>query len=157
MKLKALPFITLAVAVLLIGCGKSDADLQKAAMDKLTAAHVTGVTVVVNDGVATLTGEVADNAVKTSAEASARVEGVKSVTSNITIKPPPVSPAADPMLKAKLDDELKQAGCTGIRIETREGTVTASGSVPDAKYAECVFIISRSGLGKLDNQIVMGK
>ena len=48
--------------------GKSDADLQKAASDKLAADKVAGVTVSVKDGVATLTGEVGDQTVKAKAE-----------------------------------------------------------------------------------------
>ena len=60
MKLKIFTIFTLAVALFLSACGgKSDADLQKAASDKLAADKVAGVTVAVKDGVATLTGEVA--------------------------------------------------------------------------------------------------
>ena len=46
MKVKIFTVMTLAVALFLSACGKSDADLQKAATDKLTADKVTGVTVV---------------------------------------------------------------------------------------------------------------
>ena len=73
MKIKALTLLTLALALFMSACGKSDADLQKAVQDKLAADKVTGVTVAVKDGVATLTGEVADITVKTNAEASAKV------------------------------------------------------------------------------------
>ena len=150
----------LAVALFMSACGKSDADLTKAATDKLTADKVTGVTVTVKDGVATLSGDVIES-VKTKAEASVKsVEGIKSVdASKITVKalPTPVPPPADPMLKGKLDEALKKAGCTGITIETHEGTVTATGTVPDAKYGPCIQIINQSGLGKLDNKLVKGK
>lgn len=64
MKVKLLTILTLAVALFMIGCGKSDADLTKAVNDKLTGEKITGVTVTVKDGVATLTGEVADITVK---------------------------------------------------------------------------------------------
>lgn len=160
MKVKVFTILTLAIALFLSACGKSDADLQKAATDKLAADKVTGVTVAVKDGVATLTGEVADITVKNKAAASVKaVEGIKSVTDSTTTKPlpPPPPPPADPMLKGKLDEALKKAGCTGITIATKDGTVTATGTVPDAKYGECVQIINQSGLGKLDNQIVKGK
>ncbi len=159
MKIKYLTVLTLAVAIFMSACGKSDADLQKAATDKLTADKVTGVTVVVKGGVATLTGEVENITVKTKAESSAKVEGIKSVVNNITLKPlpPPPTPPADPMLKGTLDENLKKAGCTGVTIEVKDGTVTAAGTVPEAKYVECVQIISQSGLGKMDNKIVKGK
>ncbi len=72
MKAKYLTVLTLAIALFASACGKSDADLTKAATDKLAADKVTGVTVKVEKGVATLTGEVADAAVKSKAEASVK-------------------------------------------------------------------------------------
>ena len=96
MKIKFLTILSIAIAMFAVACGKSDADLQKAVQDKLTADKVTGVTVVVKDGVATLSGEVADITVKSKAEASAKtVEGIKSVTNDVKTKPLPVAtPAA---------------------------------------------------------------
>ena len=83
MKIKFITVFTIAIALVLSACGKSDADLQKAVTEKLTAASVTGVTVAVKDGVATLTGEVADAAAKKKAEdtelESAGHEGVEHV------------------------------------------------------------------------------
>jgi osmotically-inducible protein OsmY len=67
----------LVLSVVLAACGKSDADVQKAVQAKLTADGVTGVTAAVKDGVATLSGEVADITVKNKAEGSAKgVDGV---------------------------------------------------------------------------------
>jgi hypothetical protein len=161
MNFKLIAVLLVAVALLLSACGKGDADLQKAANDKLAADKIVGATATVKDGVATLSGEVADITVKTKAEASVRsVEGIKSVTNNITLKPLPTpSPAPpDPMLKGKLDESLKKAGCTGVNIEVKDGHVTATGTVPEAKYGECIQIINQSDLGKFDNnQIVKGK
>ena len=159
MKIKFLTVFSLAVVLLMSACGKSDADLQKAASDKLKADNVQGVTVTVKDGVATLTGEVADITVKNKAEASAKVDGVKSVTNNLTLKPlpTPVPPPADPMLKGKVEESLKKAGCTGATVEVAGGTVTLKGTVPDAKFAECVQAANQSGAGKVDNQLVKGK
>ncbi|MEJ7623268.1 MAG: BON domain-containing protein [Pyrinomonadaceae bacterium] len=160
MKVKALTILTLAVALFIVACGKSDADITKAVNDKLTAEKVTGVTASVKDGVASLSGEVADITVKNRAETAAKTaEGVKSVTNNLTLKPLPTpAPApADPMLKGKVDESLKKAGCTGVTLAVADGTVTATGTVPDAKYTECIQIINQSGLGKLDNKIVKGK
>jgi osmotically-inducible protein OsmY len=147
--------------VLLAGaCGKKDADIQKAAQDKLTADNVSGVSVAVKDGVATLTGEVADITVKNKAESSVKgVEGVKSVTNNVTLRPlpTPVPPPADPMLKGKVDEALKKAGCTGATVEVQGGTVTLRGTVPEAKFAECVQAAQQSGAGKVENMLQKGK
>jgi len=160
MKVKLLIVLSLAVVALMSACGKSDADLQKAVATKLAADNVTGVTATVKDGVATLTGEVADITVKNKAAASARtVEGIKSVTDNTTMRPvpTPVPAPADPMLQGKVEEDLKKAGCTGAIVTIASGTVTLTGTVPDAKYAECVKVVSESGAGKLDNKLVRGK
>ena len=157
MKIKFITVLSLAVVLLAAACGKSDADIQKAVADKLAADKVTGVTVAVKDGVASLSGEVADITVKNKAEASAKgVEGVKSVdVSKVTLKPLPTpAPApADPMLKGKVEENLKKAGCTGATVEIANGVVTLSGTVPDAKFAECVKVVNESGAGKLQNRL----
>lgn len=160
MKTKYLALITITAALLLSACGKSDADLQKAASDRLTADKVTGVTVAVKDGVATLTGEVADATVKSKAEASVKaVEGIKSVNNSITTKPLPTPPPAapDPMLQGKAEEALKKAGCTGATVATVNGKITITGSVPEAKYTTCMQAISGLGAAGIDNQLQKSK
>jgi osmotically-inducible protein OsmY len=162
MKVKFLTVLTLTFLALLAACGgKSDEDLQKAVASKLASDNVTGVTVAVTDGAATLTGEVTDVTVRNKAESSAKgVEGIKSVdASGIRLRPvpTPVAAPADPMLKGKVEENLKKAGCTGATVEIASGTVTLSGTVPDAKYAECIKVVNESGAGKLNNQLQKGK
>ncbi len=160
MKIKLFTVLTLAVALFLSACGKSDADLTKAATDKLTADKVTGVTVAVKDGVATLSGEVADITVKSKAETSVKtVEGIKSVTNSITLKalPPAAPPPADPMLKGKVEEALKKAGCTGVTVTTANGKITLSGTVPDAKYTTCFQAASQAGGAGIENDLKKGK
>ena len=159
MKVRFLTILMLAFAVMAAACGKSDADLATAVNDKLKADGVTGVTASVKDGVATLTGEVADITVKTKAEASAKtVDGVKSVTNNVTTKPIPVAtPAApDPALTGKITENLKKAGCTGANVSVSGGKVTVTGTVPSTKYAECIQVIQQSGITGIDNQLQKG-
>lgn len=159
MKVKFFTVLMLAMALFMSACGKSDADLTKAATDKLAADKVTGVTVAVKDGVATLTGEVADQAVKAKAEATVKaVEGIKSVTNNCTLKPLPVAtPAApDPALTGKITEDLKKAGCTGATVAVTNGKVTVTGEVPAAKYATCIQTIQQSGITGIDNQLKKG-
>jgi hyperosmotically inducible periplasmic protein len=160
MKIKFITVLTLAVALFMSACGKSDADLTKAATDKLTADKVMGVTVAVKDGVATLTGEVVDQTVKSKAEASVKaVEGIKSVTNNCTLKPLPVATpaAADPALTGKITEDLKKAGCIpGASVAVTNGKVTVTGEVPAAKYATCIQTIQQSGITGIDNQLKKG-
>lgn len=160
MKVKFLTVLSLMFVLLAGACGKKDADIQKAAQDKLTADNVTGVTVAVKDGVATLSGEVADITVKNKAEGSVKgVEGVKSVTNNISLRALPTAapPPADPMLKGKVEEALKKAGCTGATVEVSGGAVTLRGTVPEAKFAECVQAAQQSGAGKVENMLQKGK
>jgi osmotically-inducible protein OsmY len=159
MKGKILTILSLAIVMAIAACGgKSDADLQKAVQDKLATERITGVTVAVKDGVATLGGEVADITVKNRAGTAANVEGIKSVQNNITLKPlpTPVPPPADPALKGKVDEALRKAGCTGAVATIADGTVTLTGTVPSAKYAECIQVVNESGAGKLNNQLQRG-
>lgn len=161
MKIGFLAIFTIVIALFMSACGgKSDADLQKAVQDKLTAEKVSGVTVAVKDGVATLTGEVADAAAKKKAEDSAKtVEGIKSVVNSTTTKPIPVATpaAADPALTGKITEDLKKAGCTGASVSVNSGKVTVTGEVAAAKYAECVQVIMQSGITGIDNQLKKGK
>lgn len=159
MKIKFLTVLSIAIALFISSCGKSDADLQKAVQDKLTADNVTGVTVAVKDGVATLTGEVADVTVKSKAETSAKaVEGIKSVTNSLTTKPLPAATpaAADPALTGKITEDLKKAGCEGASVTVVGGKVTVTGTVPKAKYTTCIQTIQQSGITGIDNQLKQG-
>src|SRR5688572_5441537 len=101
-KLLMLLLVTSMSSMVLTSCkGPSDADLQTSVNEKITANA--GVTASVADGVVTLSGECADPACKSSAEASAKgVKGVKSVVNNITIAPPPAP------VTITADDPLKQ-------------------------------------------------
>lgn len=159
MRIKFLTVLSIAIALFIGACGKSDADLTKAVNDRLAADKVTGVTASVKDGVATLTGEVADITVKTKAEASAKaVEGIKSVTNSLTTRPLPVATpaAADPALTGKITEDLKKAGCDGASVSVVGGKVTVTGTVPSAKYTTCIQTIQQSGITGIDNQLKKG-
>ncbi len=146
----------LAVALFMSACGKSDADLTKAATDKLTADKVTGVTVAVKDGVATLTGEVADQLVKAKAETSVKaVEGIKSVTNNCTLKPlpPPPPPSPDKTLEGTINESLKKKSITGITVTVSDGEVTLSGIAPKAKWPDIMMAANEAKPKKVINKI----
>jgi len=155
MKIKAFTLLTLAVALFISACGKSDADLTKAVQDKLTADKVTGVTVAVKDGVATLTGEVADITVKNKAEASAKVEGIKSVDNKLTLKPVPTPPPPSPdmMLQGTINEGLKKKGITGVTVAVANGEVTLSGTVDKAKVAEVMMVAQETKPKKVINNL----
>jgi hyperosmotically inducible protein len=130
MKVKFWTILMLAAALFMSACGKSDADLQKAATDKLAAEKVAGVNVTVKDGVATLTGEVADITVKNKAEAAVKgVEGIKSVNATLKALPPPPPPSEDQMLEGKINENLKKISIDNIKVVATNGEVTLNGEV----------------------------
>jgi len=156
MKIKFLTITALISALLLAGCwGKSDADLAKSASDAVKAdATTSGVTVEVKDGVATIKGEVADDAAKAKAETLAKVEGIKSVKNEVTVKAPaPAASAADPELKTKVEEALKKKGCDGATVEVADGVATLRGSVAKGKMGECVMAANEAKPRKVENQL----
>jgi osmotically-inducible protein OsmY len=156
MNLKIYAVLALAIALFVSACGKSDADLQKAASDKLAADKVSGVTVAVKDGVATLSGEVADVTVKTKANASVKsVEGIKSVTDNTTLKPLPTPepPSPDKMIEGTVNEALKKKNITGVTVSVKDGEVTLSGTVDKAKVAEVMMAANEAKPKKVINNL----
>ena len=159
MKPRFFTVLALAVALFASACGgKSDADIQKAANEKLANDKISGITASVKDGAATLTGDVKDITLKSKAEASVKsVDGVKSVTDNINvITPPATPPPADPMLKGRVNEALKKAGCTGATATINNGVVTLTGTVPEAKYNTCFQAINGTGAAGVENQLQKG-
>lgn len=153
--------LCLAMAFTLVACGgKSDADLQKAA-ETAVKAKVPTATVTVKDGVATITGVANDAAAKTAAEAAAKVEGIKSVTNNMTVATPtPVAQMAsgdDTKVKTAIEDNWKKAGCTGATVTVKDGTATGIGTVPKGKLATCVQAAQEAKPGKFDNKLAEAK
>jgi hyperosmotically inducible periplasmic protein len=139
MKVKVFTILMLATALFLSACGKSDADVAKAANDRLAAENVAGATVAVNNGVATITGEAADAAVRSRAETTVKgVDGVKSVTNNMTVKPAPTPPpvADDTMIEGMILEGIKKRGIDGVTVEVRDGEVTLSGKVAKDKVQD---------------------
>ena len=142
MKVKVLTILTLAIALFVGACGgKSDADITKAA----------------TDGVATLTGEVADVTVKSRAEAAIKsVEGVKSVTNNTTTKPLP-TPAPvvmdDKEMEGRIDAIMKKRGVEGVTVSVKDGEVTLSGKVAKEKVADAMMSANEINPKKVINNL----
>ena len=161
MKIKIFTILALSAALFLSACGgKSDADLQKLAQDKLAAEKITGVNVAVKDGIATLTGEVADIAVRGKAEASVKgVEGIKQVTNNASVKPPPPPPAeppqSDPMIKGVVEEGIKKLGLSGITVAVANAEVTLTGTVPKDRLAEVMKVAMEADIKKVNNKMTV--
>ena len=159
MKVKLFTILMLAAALFLSACGKSDADLQKAANDKLVAEKVAGVTVAVKDGVATLTGEVADITVKNKAEAAIKgVEGIKSVTNNTTLKPLPTPPpvtSEDDMLRGKVMENIKKLNIDTVKADVKDGEIILLGEVSKADLAKVMQAANEAKGKKVTNKLTV--
>ncbi len=135
----------LALTVAFTSCKPKDADIEKAVQAKET----TGITVSVKDGVATLTGEVADNAAKAKAVELAKAEkGVKDVVNNLTVPapvavtPPPASMTTpmDAGAMQKVSDGLKDI--KGITVDFAGDKAVISGEVTSANRMKIMQILA---------------
>ncbi|MER3430077.1 MAG: hypothetical protein C4325_09180 [Blastocatellia bacterium] len=132
MKRKIIYLWLFSVVLFAAACGKSDAELTKKVNEKLAAEKISGISVSVNSGVATLNGEVADITVKNKAESVAKsVEGIKSVDNKLTTKPLPTPepPSPDKILEGQINESIKKLGISGVTVTVVNGEVTLTGEV----------------------------
>jgi len=144
--------ITLCLAI--AACGPSDADI-KAEADKAIAG-VQGATVDVASGVATISGQVANEAAKTTAETAVKgVKGVKSVVDNATVAPPPVVISADDSLKTNVAAALK--AYPTLTADVKDGVVTLTGDVKKADLPKVMQAVSALHPKKIENKATVKK
>jgi len=141
----------LALCVAVAACGPKDADIQADA-DKAIAA-TPGMTVAVASGVATISGQAADESAKTAAEGAVKaVKGVKSVVNNATVAPPPapVVISADDSLKTNVTAALKDYPTLTATVQG--GVVTLTGTVQKAALPKVMQALSALHPKKIDNK-----
>lgn len=147
--------VVLTLAFAFMACGPKDADVKAAAEKALSG--VSGVTVAVTDGVATLSGQFADDAAKTAAEVTVKaVAGVKSVVDNATVAPPPppvISP--DDALKASVSAALKNFAT--VMADVKDGVVTLTGEIKKADMPKMMQALSALHPKKIDNKVTVRK
>lgn len=126
--------LILALGVGITSCNQvKDADIQSTAQGLLNAnPELTGVTVAVQNKVATLTGTVSDDSAKAYAETVvAGVKNVKSVVNQLDVVPPaPDYAALDSSIKAALPDVLKDHGTVTATVQ--DGVVTLNGEIKES-------------------------
>ena len=125
--------IFLSASVLFFSCKPKDSEIHANINQKFAATpECTGATATVSDGVATLTGEVKDDACKNMAGTTAEgIKGVKSVVNNLTTTPPPPPPAPavnpDAALTQGVTDATKDFPT--VKAEVNNGEITLTGSI----------------------------
>ena len=137
--MKKFSLLSVLMLIITLGIGVtscknvSDADIQNAVQEALAAnPELSGVTVTVQDKVATLTGVVQDESVKTFAESTvAGVENVNSVINELEVVPPaPDFSALDAVINAGLEDALKDHGTVTAIVQ--DGVITLEGEIKES-------------------------
>ena len=149
----------LSSSVLLFSCGPKDSDIQAKITEQFAASpDLMGASATVDNGVATLTGEVKDDAAKTKAETSAKdIKGVKSVVNNLTVMPPPPPPP----VTVNPDSELTQ-GVTDatkdfptVTATVNNGEITLTGSIKRADLTKLMQSLNTLKPSKINNQLTI--
>lgn len=154
---RLLSVATLSFAMMLAACAPKDADI-KADVDKAIAG-VSGVTVDVTGGVATISGQFADEAARASTEATVKgVKGVKSVVDNATVTPPPPPPVV-----MSPDDSLKTLAMAALKdystlvADVKDGVVTLTGEIKRSDLPKAMQALSALNPKKIENKAKVTK
>jgi osmotically-inducible protein OsmY len=111
--------------------------------------------------VVTLSGEVADEATKTSAETSVRdIKGVKSVVNNITVKKveevaSPVVINSDDALRNSLDSVFSIKKIRGVNVSIDNGVVTLTGAVKRVDLTKVIQAANEARPKKVINKLTI--
>ena len=149
-----------AMALFLAACTPSDEKIAEEVKTKLTALSP-AINATVNNGVATLTGQVVDEATKAAAETAIQnVKGLKSVVNNLTVTPPP-EPAPmvvinpDDTLRKGLDSVFSVKSIKGVTATVNDGVVTLTGTVKRSDLQKVMQAANELKPKKVVNQLTI--
>lgn len=143
----------IALSLVFVACGPKDADIQAGVNTAI--AGVQGVSVNVVNGVATITGQFADEAAKASTEALVKgVKGVKSVVDSATITPPVVI-SPDETLKNNVSAALKDFST--LTADVKDGVVTLTGEIKKSDLPKAMQALSALNPQKIENKATVKK
>ena len=154
MLMLAVPVLFLFVTTTSCNSKAKDADI-KTDVDKAIAANtdLSTVSTSVNEGVVTLSGEVKNETTKTAAETAARgVNGVKSVTNNLSVTPPVVITTDDP-LKASVDNTIKPY--PGVNATIQDGIITLTGEIKRADLQQLMMALNSLKPKSIENKLTI--
>ena len=143
--------ITLAFAA----CKPSDEKIAEAVRAKVTSVSPS-ISVMVKDGIATLSGEVTDAATKAAAETALQgIKGVKSVVNNITLPPPPPPVVINPddVLRKGIDSVFASKGIKDVTANVAAGVVTLTGTAKKADLQKIMQAANELKPKKVLNQL----
>ncbi|SFT06522.1 Osmotically-inducible protein OsmY, contains BON domain [Porphyromonadaceae bacterium NLAE-zl-C104] len=137
--MKALRLLSVVTLIFAFGVGVTscnqvnDADIQSTAQELLDAnPELAGITVTVQNKVATLTGTVSDDSAKSYAESVvAGVKNVTSVVNQVEVIPPASDHSAlDAAINAALPDALKDHATVTATVQ--DGVITLNGEIKES-------------------------
>jgi osmotically-inducible protein OsmY len=146
------------IALLFASCKPSDEKIAEAVKAKIGAVAST-VNVSVADGVATLTGEVKDDATKAAAETALQgIKGLKSVVNSLTVPPPPPPPVVinpDDVLRKGVDSVFAAKSIKGVTAAVAEGVVTLTGTIKKSELTKVMQAANELKPKKVLNQLTI--
>jgi hypothetical protein len=147
-----------ALVLLFAACKPSDEKIAEAAKAKI-GAIASSINVSVADGIATLSGEVKDDATKAAAEAALQgVKGLKSVVNNLTVPPPPPPPVVinpDDVLRKGIDSVFAAKSIKGVTATVADGVVTLTGNAKKADLTKIMQAAMELKPKKVLNQMTL--
>jgi osmotically-inducible protein OsmY len=156
--LKVLPALVLIAGLSFTGCKPKDADIKASIEKSLKEDPSTaGVMVTVDKGVATLSGEVPDEATRTAVETKVKgMKGVKSVENNTTPPPPaqstaPVVIAADDPLMGAVRDATKDYPTVNATVA--DGVITLTGEINKSSLPKLMMALNSLKPRKIENKL----
>jgi hyperosmotically inducible periplasmic protein len=150
-----------AVALFLVmgavSCKKKmkDADIQTAIETVLKAnPELSNAMVTVKDGIATITGELPNDAAKQAVDAALKgIKDVKSFANNCTVTPPaPVVPAVTDQLAQAVTDALKDFPT--VKSDLKDGVLTLTGEIQKTSLQKLMMglnALKAMGLKKIES------
>ena len=148
--------VAMALSLSLTSCKPKDADVKAKVETKLKAnPDASNVMVTVNDGVATLSGEVKDEATKAAVEAAAKDAGAKSVVNSTTVMVVPVMPvmADDATLSSSVKDATKDY--PSVTASVNAGVIMLKGSIERASLPNLMMALNGLNAKSIDNQLTI--
>lgn len=146
------------IALLFASCKPSDEKIAEAVKAKIGAVAST-INVSVADGVATLTGEVKDEATKAAAETALQgIKGLKSVVNSLTVPPPPPPPVVinpDDVLRKGIDSVFAAKSIKGVTAAVAEGVVTLTGTIKKSELTKVMQAANELKPKKVLNQMTI--
>jgi hyperosmotically inducible periplasmic protein len=151
--------IAIAATVGFVSCKPKDADIKTALEEKIKAtSELSGVSVDVKNGIATLTGELKDStAIKKATELLKEIKGVKSITNNLVVTPaltiPDVVVNADTPLTHSVNDAVKDF--TDVKASVKDGVVSLTGNIAKSSLPKLMMSLNSLHPKKIENKLTV--